>query len=492
MHLEIKQGTQVAETVSSAVIDKLYSLAFEDPDKNIYSPLDQYSVVWGNITAPAAYEDAVVYLRERFAQGTNTNQTYGLTIQVNPDDYYIRFKDNNLLQMLMYNRPSSNQNQIGRIGDGIGITKRTASSTGSFGTDYNNIFYVENDGTIGYGTNNTGILASSIISFDELGYFSANRIQLTNGPAHASMYTNLKSIDLTNITDIPESCFRGCTNLRMEVNCPSLTSIGGGAFANSGITRIENLGRITTTGYYNNLSLGPFTRCTNLISAKLPDGMISIGDCCFERCSSLKDVICSWTSMISIGNYAFSGCVSLDFNNRPLYFPNLTSIGSYAFGNNSPISAIYAPKLQITSNSFQGRYNTSQNFEQVTRIDGILYLKHDTAWELPAGSFQRSHIGALVLDGVVPTINSGANGTFAQTNIVGSTAAGSGTIGGIYVSDTTQCTAANGWSDVIAKGLLHNISELNVATKSDWEELETDIERRTVLISEYCGKTPTI
>jgi hypothetical protein len=65
-------------------------------------------------------------------------------------------------------------------------------------------------------------------------------------------------------------------------------------------------------------------------------------------------------------------------------------------------------------------------------------------------------------------------------------------IGGVYVSDMTQCTAANGWSDVIAEGLLHNISELNVATKSDWEALETDIERRTVLISEYCGKTPTI
>jgi hypothetical protein len=73
MHLEIKQGTQVAETVSSAVIDKLYSLAFEDPEKNIYSQLDSSSVVWGNITAPAAYEDAVVYLRERFAQGANTN-----------------------------------------------------------------------------------------------------------------------------------------------------------------------------------------------------------------------------------------------------------------------------------------------------------------------------------------------------------------------------------------------------------------------------------
>ena len=62
---------------------------------------------------------------------------------------YLNIQDNNLLNVLMHNRPINNQNSIGRIGDGIGITKSVAAATTSFGTDYNNIFYVEEDGTVG-------------------------------------------------------------------------------------------------------------------------------------------------------------------------------------------------------------------------------------------------------------------------------------------------------------------------------------------------------
>lgn len=105
-NLSIKQGN-VQESVPAAVIDKLYRLALESKVEDQNNDLQMY--LSGSIRPTAAYSDAVEYLRSKFPD---------LTIDININDCYIRFKDDAFKSLVM----SKN------IGDGIGVTKSQASN----------------------------------------------------------------------------------------------------------------------------------------------------------------------------------------------------------------------------------------------------------------------------------------------------------------------------------------------------------------------------
>lgn len=103
--LNIQQNTQQSENVSSTVIEKLYNLAListvEDQNSSFSMSLQ------GNISAPAAYEDSVLYLRSKFPN---------LTINIPQGKYYLRFRD-----------PVISNYSINTYGDGIGITQADAA-----------------------------------------------------------------------------------------------------------------------------------------------------------------------------------------------------------------------------------------------------------------------------------------------------------------------------------------------------------------------------
>ena len=104
MHLEIKQTPDKIEIVSTAVVEKLYDLSYENESTDTVSKLDETSTVSGHIQANAAYEDSVVYLHAKFPN---------LHITIPNNNYYIRFKDKEAERVC-----------IAKWGDDVGVTKR--------------------------------------------------------------------------------------------------------------------------------------------------------------------------------------------------------------------------------------------------------------------------------------------------------------------------------------------------------------------------------
>lgn len=101
--LIVKQNNQQTEQVTSALIDTLYNLAYENEYTEPKISSGAADIV-GSINAPAAYEDAVIYLRAKFPN---------LNITVTDNNYYVRFKD-----------PVFGQACINKYSnDGIGVTK---------------------------------------------------------------------------------------------------------------------------------------------------------------------------------------------------------------------------------------------------------------------------------------------------------------------------------------------------------------------------------
>ena len=193
--LKIKQNA-VQEKVTPQIIDKMYKLTKED---SLTPAVAKESEFEGSIVSDVAYEDAVTYLRTKFPK---------LTIQVIDNNYYIRFKDPEVLKVLIANG----------VGDSVGITTVQTKNT--------------NVGTMFKSNTN-------ITSFDE---FPAFQQTLQNDAFFGC--TNLQSIDLSQATYINQRTFKDCTSLVMDINCPNLIQIGKEAFRNSGVKNILNLGSI--------------------------------------------------------------------------------------------------------------------------------------------------------------------------------------------------------------------------------------------------------
>ena len=287
--LKIKQNA-VQEKVTSQTIDKMYKLTKED---SLTPAIVKESEFEGSIVSDAAYEDAVTYLRTKFPK---------LTIQVIDNNYYIRFKDPEVLKVLIANG----------VGDSVGITTVQTKNT--------------NVGTM-FKSNTT------ITSFDEFPAFQ----QTLQKDAFFGC-TNLQSIDLSQATYINERAFRDCTSLVMDINCPNLVQIGKEAFRNSGIKNVLNLGSILQmddTFYGCNIDtaiipesvteyLGPFRRGSvtkliineeNLIRLQYGLPLDAIG----------KDVINLKNVTVSNGGALFNGgCTQV-------YLPKATSTSRTAW-----------------------------------------------------------------------------------------------------------------------------------------------------------------
>ena len=281
--LKIKQNA-VQEKVTPQTIDKMYKLTKED---SLTPAIAKESEFEGSIVSDAAYEDAVTYLRTKFPK---------LTIQIIDNNYYIRFKDPEVLKVLIANG----------IGDSVGITTAQTKNT-NVGTMFKN---------------NT-----SITSFDE---FSAFPQTIQNSAFFGC--TNLQSIDLSQATYIQGSAFKDCTSLVMDINCPNLLQIGQEAFSNSGVKNVLNLGSIqridrtflgcnidtaiipeSVTEYIGPFYNGSVTKLTineeNLISLHLGLPLNAIG----------KDVMNLKNVTASVGGAMFNGgCTQV-------YLPKATS-----------------------------------------------------------------------------------------------------------------------------------------------------------------------
>lgn len=193
---------------------------------------------------------------------------------------YIEFADDEVERVLIEKGVSS---------DGIGITKSDAESVKSIAQWFKG---------------NT-----AITSFNEFIYFTGVT-SLPGGWTNGSFYgcENLSAITFpSSLTSIGMDSFMGCSALSIEVSLSNLEKIEYGAFQSTAITKILDLGKITTIpNAGSSSSHKTFGDCTSLEVAKLPSTLASIGNNAFSGCSKLKTVVIYATTPPTLANNVFA------------------------------------------------------------------------------------------------------------------------------------------------------------------------------------------
>ena len=120
--------------------------------------------------------------------------------------------------------------------------------------------------------------------------------------------TTLVSVTISaGISVIGSSAFTGCTGLPTFKFPSTITTISASAFQNcSGLKTLYFNG----TSQLETIEANAFQNCSGLISATLPDSVVTVGDRVFQGCSALKSVAIG-NGTRSIGVETFRGCEKL-------------------------------------------------------------------------------------------------------------------------------------------------------------------------------------
>ena len=227
-------------------------------------------------------------------------------------------------------------------GSEVAVTYR-GSSYDSYSNEYSGSVTIPSSVTYNGTTN-------SVTSIGEWAFYYCSGLtsvtignSVTNiGYAAFAYCSSLTSITIPNsVTSIGSEAFRGCSGLTSITIPNSVTSIGEDAFGwCSGLTSIvvekgntvydsrENCNAIIETAT-NTLIAG----CQNTI---IPSSVTSIGDYAFDGCLSLTSITIP-NSVTSIGEWAFYYCSGL----TSITIPNsVTSIGAAAFSHCSGLTSV--------------------------------------------------------------------------------------------------------------------------------------------------------
>ena len=198
---------------------------------------------------------------------------------------------------------------------------------------------------------------------------TASGTSLTIGKQYISQST---ALDLTGavtdadgtpytITALGVEAFWNCGSYLTAITLPDgLESIGDNAFSRcSALTSIDIPASVTSIGEE------AFRSCTSLKDVTLPNGLESIGSYAFNSCTSLTAIEIP-SSVTSIAENTFGGCTSLKDVTLP---DGLESIGSYAFRDCTSLTAIEIPS-SITSIGTSA-FNGCTSLEAVTLLEGL-------------------------------------------------------------------------------------------------------------------------
>lgn len=294
-NLNIIQSKSSTEQVTSAVIEKLYQLALTskaaDPSSSFTMNLQ------GNISAPAAYEDSVEYLQQKFQD---------LIINIPVGKFYLRFKD-----------PVIEQWCITHCGDGVGVTQADAAGI------------VKDSDFWGHANVMTTEEKDQIASLDDFKYF-------TGTPSTSSAVMR----NITNATEItfPSVTFTysGLYNYRVVEGTKKLSNIN---YANVSFVCTPQVNENVGVGYMNAI-YGNDT-IVDWSSDLLPNQTDFYHVRLFQWWSKLQKVI--FPEGITRTYESFQGCASLQY----VEFPStITDIGSWLGlsqdGSNSYVIVIKA------------------------------------------------------------------------------------------------------------------------------------------------------
>lgn len=205
--------------------------------------------------------------------------------------------------------------------------------------------------------------------------------------------SGITSADLsqTKINAVNSYTFLRCAALEDVLLPPTVGSIGEAAFAESGIKSIDLPGATT-------LDRAAFANTENLNTASLSPMLKSIGESCFEN-SAVSEIELP-ESLETIGASAFRG----DTNLKELYIPDsVTEIGAYALFPMSIQSTIHVT-------CFDGSYADTYCYENFVKdtvayakvpgdanLDGKVNINDVTAIQRYIAEFENLNRPALVL-----------------------------------------------------------------------------------------------
>ena len=245
---------------------------------------------------------------------------------------------------------------------------------------------------------------------------------------------SLTSVTISNnVTSIGTLAFLYCTSLRTVEIPDSVASIGNYAFSSCSSLQYNSYDNANYLGNENNPYLWlitnknrsltscqinenckhilgeAFNGCYLLVSAVIPDGVISIGNRAFSLCDKLASIIIP-NSVVSIEEYCFSSGKALAnvvignmvskiptaaFSNCPsltnIIIPNsVTSIGLLAFSRNSSLTSITIGTGITTIEN--------QAFENCTSLTDITYEGTKAQWNsITFGNNWKRYVPATVV-----------------------------------------------------------------------------------------------
>ena len=166
---------------------------------------------------------------------------------------------------------------------------------------------------------------------------------------------NVKTLDLSNVTEIGEYAFEAASGLKEITVSDKLLKIKNYAFMQSGLTKIELPDQVDITD-----STALFYSCKDLESVHLPNTLTNIPAQMFQFSDKLKTVnIPSTVTMI--GTHAFNSAAVNAF-----LLPNLTEVGDDAFINLVMGSGIYVPNASTADLFTSEKYSSDKSFIAVT------------------------------------------------------------------------------------------------------------------------------
>lgn len=167
--------------------------------------------------------------------------------------------------------------------------------------------------------------------------------------------TQIRSISLPDsLTSIESNAFAGCTGLTSIVIPDKVTSVNSTAFSGciniatvsmpaSIRNYIPNVKNVTITSG-SAIQTSAFENCTTLLSATLPDSLVSIGNNAFYGCTNLNGLNIP-SNVTLIGVNAFYNCISISTIVLP---DSISSLDSTAFTGCSNLKEITLPATFIS------------------------------------------------------------------------------------------------------------------------------------------------